>query len=157
MTWPMRTAARRKDSNTKKFEATNHMFTYFIIRQTWILTQGRWFFGTPFSPFVGFPNKFTIPCPKTWSLNRLAYHSARNASLGLVTRPRSCLSHWQFHFMATKEDNDNHFIEAWLLPGMHGVGPLRETRREQDGCKQLGTLIQVWPCEGGSRAMSPGR
>ena len=58
--------------------------------------------------------------------------------------------------MANKEDNDYH-LEAWLFPDIHGVGPHKETGREQDDMQPPGTLIQVRPCEGGSLAMSHGR
>ena len=46
ITRPTRTTARTKDSSTKKFAATNHTPSNFIIKEAWILTWVRWFFGT---------------------------------------------------------------------------------------------------------------
>lgn len=42
-TW---TAARTKDSNTKKFAKTNHTPCPFNIKEAWVLTLIRWLFGT---------------------------------------------------------------------------------------------------------------
>ena len=53
MTWPTWTAARTKDSNTKKFAATNHTPSPFNIEEAWILTWERWFFGTRVHHLLG--------------------------------------------------------------------------------------------------------
>lgn len=46
ITRPTWTAARTKDSSTKKFAATNNTCSNFIIKEAWVLTWVRWFFGT---------------------------------------------------------------------------------------------------------------
>ena len=47
MTWPIWTAARTKDSCTKKYvTATNHIPPLFSIKKVYIITGGRWFSRT---------------------------------------------------------------------------------------------------------------
>ena len=48
VTWPTRTGARTKDSGTKKFATTSHPrpTPFSINKEVWVLTWGRWFFGT---------------------------------------------------------------------------------------------------------------
>lgn len=85
------TAARTKDSNTKKFVATNHAPSTFSIK-VWILTPVWFGFGGGgggtsllSSQSAGFLNKVSIPCPNNLSLNLSACGAASCMSVGLVT------------------------------------------------------------------------
>ena len=44
LTWPTWTAARTKDSCTKKFATISHTPAPFSRKEAWILSWGRWFF-----------------------------------------------------------------------------------------------------------------
>ena len=69
VTWPMWTAGSTKDSGTKKFAPTSHTPSPFRIKEAWILTRVRWFFGTLVHHLLGLlasPIKllFLAPTPR---------------------------------------------------------------------------------------------
>ena len=83
----MWTAARTKDSGTKKSATTSHTSFPFSIKEAWILTWAMvlWNTSPPSSRSAGFLNKVVIPCPNSLSLDLLVCRAVSSMSLDLVT------------------------------------------------------------------------
>ena len=81
-------AAITNDSDVMMFTAINHMPSPFGIREVWILTQVKWFFGTcpPFSQSARFPNGIFTSCPNNSSLNFLAHYVVSSMTLDSPTK-----------------------------------------------------------------------
>ena len=66
------------------------------VKETWILTQVRWFFwdtSLPSSRSAGLPNKVMIPHPNILSTNLLASYVASSTTLGSGTKARGRAIH----------------------------------------------------------------
>ena len=86
VTKPTWTAARTKDSRTKKLATTSHNPFPFSIKRSLISNLGKMVLrdmSLPSSQSAGFLNKVALPCPSSSSLDLLACCAVSKDELGL--------------------------------------------------------------------------
>lgn len=83
------TAGRTKTHPLPEVDRKQEVFGFtpatLSIKESWSLTQARWFHEVSTFWSVGFLNKGAIPCPSSSSFTLLASRASNRMSLGLVT------------------------------------------------------------------------